>query len=88
MFVRTSNAKQEPQRMTNKEYDESRHNGELSLKEKEDLIFASVGALRAETRSLAKQIDNIKKLERNILVLLLFTLASAVGFCVFLFSLV
>ncbi len=74
--------------MTNKEYDESRHNGELSLKEKEELIFASVGALRAEIRSLSKQVDFIKKIERNILILLLLSLCSAVGFCVFLFTLV
>jgi len=88
MFVKTSNANQKTQTMINKDLDEFRHNGELSVKEKEQLIFANLGALRAEMRSLSKQVAFVKRLERQVLLLLLLSLISGAVFCVFLFSLV
>ena len=62
--------------------------GALTSKEKEDLMLSNFGALRSEIHSLAKQITLIKKLERNILLVLIGTIAIASILGVFIYTLV
>jgi len=62
--------------------------GALTSKEKEDLMLSNFGALRSEIHSLTKQITLIKKLERNILFVLLGAIAVALVLGVFIYSLV
>ena len=76
--------------MINKNDDDTNtlSNGALTSKEKEDMMLSNFGALRSEIHSLAKQITLIKTLERNILLVLIGTIAIASILGVFIYTLV